>query len=148
MISPVYFLIFISSTSHEWADDELITMLEKSRVNNRCREITGMLLYYQRNFIEILEGSRETIESLFSEKIALDPRHRGIIKLLSGYEPHRSFPTWSMGFRRVDQSEVAEHLASFNPAVEAHEIPEGSPEGIYHPMLVFLRAFYRVGNIN
>ena len=67
--------------------------------------ITGMLLYNDGNFMQVLEGEEEGVRDLFG-KITRDPRHRGIITLLQEHQRERQFPEWSMGFRDLNSPEV------------------------------------------
>jgi hypothetical protein len=64
--------------------------------------VTGLLLYMDGNFIQALEGEKEEVLSTH-ERIANDPRHRGLITLLQGDIEKRDFGDWSMGFRSLDK---------------------------------------------
>jgi len=79
----------------------LIELLEVCRRNNEAAQITGMLLYKGGNFIQVLEGEREAVRSVY-ERINLDPRHRGVLRLLEQTVEQRQFPNWSMGFATPD----------------------------------------------
>lgn len=89
-----------SSTSTEVSSDELLDILGKSRANNTLLGITGMLLYKDGNFMQVIEGPDEPIKDLFN-KISRDPRHKGVIVLLKQKITQREFPDWSMGFRNL-----------------------------------------------
>lgn len=99
------FMIYVSSATHLFSKSELITLLAKSRENNMKLNITGMLLYKDGNFMQVLEGKEETVRSLYI-KIASDPRHQGIITLLEGPLEERQFPDWSMGFSDLTEEEA------------------------------------------
>ena len=75
-------------------------MLEISRRNNALIDVTGMLVYRDGNFMQAIEGEEETILRL-QEKIKRDPRHDGLITLLTQRIETRQFPAWSMGFRNL-----------------------------------------------
>jgi len=51
-------LSYTSIASHLMAHDELIQLLQEARENNRKRGITGMLLYMEGCFFQVLEGGR------------------------------------------------------------------------------------------
>ena len=55
-----------------------------------------MLLYKDGNFMQAIEGDEDVVRALHA-RIALDPRHRGLITLLEGSVPERQFPDWSNG---------------------------------------------------
>jgi hypothetical protein len=86
---------------------ELRALLKTSRANNTRDGITGMLLYKDGNFMQVLEGHEAAVRATF-RRIQRDPRHRGIIELLSGDAAEREFPDFSMGFRDLDSEDVRE----------------------------------------
>lgn len=47
-------LIYTSSAVELFREDELVELLKTSRDNNRRRGITGMLLYNDGNFLQVL----------------------------------------------------------------------------------------------
>lgn len=94
------FLIYVSIATHPFTETELIELLEKSRENNAAVGVTGMLLYKDGKFMQMLEGDEAEITRVF-EKISRDPRHRDVITLLRG-EDERSFSEWLMGFSNLD----------------------------------------------
>ncbi|MGB6150734.1 MAG: BLUF domain-containing protein, partial [Pricia sp.] len=49
-------------------------LLKISRANNTVNDISGCLVYYNRRFIQILEGSQEAVQKLY-QKIKKDKRH-------------------------------------------------------------------------
>lgn len=101
----MYSLTYVSSAVHPFSEDELVDLLAVSRHNNARLGITGMLLYKDGNFMQVLEGEEEAVRGLY-EKIGSDPRHRGEIALQKGHSEGRHFPGWEMGFRNLDSSEA------------------------------------------
>jgi hypothetical protein len=75
--------------------------LERSRERNGALGVTGLLLYKDGNFLQVLEGEADVVRPLFG-KIERDPRHRGIIKVIDEEGAEREFPEWSMGFRDLE----------------------------------------------
>lgn len=51
-------LIYLSSAAVKFTEDELKGLLIKARKKNLARELTGMLLYIEGNFIQVLEGDK------------------------------------------------------------------------------------------
>ncbi len=101
----MFFLVYISSATQPFSVDDLSTLLAVSRKNNAELGITGMLLYKDGNFMQVLEGDERTVRALY-EKIGVDPRHSGEITLLQGFVDERQFPDWSMGFRDLNSPEI------------------------------------------
>lgn len=93
----MYRTVYVSSNSRIFSQDDIKDILDVSRANNARRGITGALLYHQRNFMQILEGDRETIEALY-DRIKEDPRHKHVIQLLAYDCEDRLFADWSMGY--------------------------------------------------
>jgi hypothetical protein len=101
----MFFTVYVSSAIKPFSQTELLDLLAQSRDNNTSLGITGMLLYKDGNFMQVLEGEEETVQALIA-KIAHDPRHRGMIILLRGPLEERQFPDWSMGFHDLNSAEV------------------------------------------
>jgi hypothetical protein len=101
----IFSLLYLSGSTVPFAEKDLRNLLDKSRENNSKLEITGMFRFKAGNFLQVLEGKKETVISLY-EKIARDPRHHQITTLLEETSPQRSFPDWSMGFHDLSSSDT------------------------------------------
>lgn len=105
-------LVYFSSATRPFAKDELLALLEQSRTRNATQDITGLLLYKDGNFLQLLEGEETRVRGLMAH-IAKDPRHSGLIVLIEEAVPARLFQDWSMGFRDLSDPEVLA-LPGFN----------------------------------
>ena len=94
----MYRLLYCSSAVQSMSDGDLTELVAVSRAHNAAVGITGMLLYLDGNFIQVLEGNRAEVTRLYG-KIQSDPRHLGIMTLVQGDVTKRAFADWSMGFR-------------------------------------------------
>jgi hypothetical protein len=94
----MFSLTYVSSALEPFSPRELRDLLERCNQNNRRRDVTGMLLYKDGNFMQVLEGEQSVVLAVH-EVIVRDPRHRGLITLLRGESPGRQFSDWSMGFK-------------------------------------------------
>jgi hypothetical protein len=81
-------------------------ILEQSRINNAEREVTGMLLFQDGSFFQVLEGDRPVVEATF-EKIAQDKRHTRVSKIIIEPIAERDFGDWSMGYPQIDYKELS-----------------------------------------
>lgn len=90
-------LIYISTATINFRRPQLISLLMEARSRNARLGITGMLLFCEGNFIQVLEGSKEAVQEVFSS-ILEDTRHTGIIVINETEVPQRSFADWTMGF--------------------------------------------------
>lgn len=98
----MYSVVYVSSATQHFSAADLVQLLDVSRRNNAAANVTGMLLYRNGNFMQVLEGERENVEAVYA-RIAPDPRHSGLLRLLREEHSARQFPNWSMGFRSVEQ---------------------------------------------
>jgi len=96
-----------ASTSGAFSPSDLPALLEECRTSNARCDVTGMLLYQNQSFFQVLEGERSVVETLF-EKIALDPRHTRVTRVILEPISERAFASWSMGYPRVSEKELAE----------------------------------------
>ena len=103
---PLVSLVYSSSATHPFDDDQLVELLSVSRSRNSARDITGMLLYRGGEFVQILEGARSDVESLMAT-IGRDPRHRDIRVLLEEPLHERRFAEWTMGYQSLAAAEPA-----------------------------------------
>lgn len=101
----MFFLVYASSATRPFSESDLSDLLATSRENNARVGITGMLLYKDGNFMQVLEGEERAVRALYG-KIGIDPRHKGEITLVRGFAGGRQFPDWSMGFRDLDSPEA------------------------------------------
>jgi FAD-dependent sensor of blue light len=100
-------LVYVSSAVELFSETELERLLKKSRRNNESAGLTGMLLYKDGNFMQCLEGPREAVQTL-EARIRVDPRHRGMIVLLTEDDVQPEFKEWAMGFKKLDPDTALE----------------------------------------
>jgi hypothetical protein len=99
--SSITQLIYISNSVHFSDEKELQNLLKASRKNNASLGVTGMLLFHEGSFLQILEGDDAAIKSLYN-KIKSDSRHRACRILASIDSNKREFAQWSMGYQKPD----------------------------------------------
>lgn len=80
------------------ANADLDQILASARWRNLAQDITGMMIYYRGEFVQILEGRKKSVQNVYEKFICPDPRHMAINKVLENTISHRSFNDWSMGF--------------------------------------------------
>ena len=101
-----YRLIYSSEAAPGLASAELEKMLEESRVRNQVYGITGVLLFVDGAFLQILEGAKEDVLGLM-ERIERDPRHSGIKVFYEEEVDERAFASWSMAYLSPSAEQVA-----------------------------------------
>jgi len=97
----VFYLIYVSAATRRLDEAQLSDILTVSRASNAEREVTGLLLYKDGRFMQMLEGEERTVRELL-DTITRDPRHYSVATLLEGALEARMFPDWPMGFRTLD----------------------------------------------
>jgi hypothetical protein len=98
-------IIYISSSSVFFHNHELEEMLNEFRTFNTERGITGMLLYVEGDFIQVMEGEKVVLHELY-DKIKSDDRHKHVITLFDGHIKTRQFPDWRMGFSKTTYNQL------------------------------------------
>ncbi|CAH2602576.1 BLUF domain-containing protein [Rhodovastum atsumiense] len=91
--------IYCSTATRRFSEDELLELLEKARIKNARLEITGMLIYDQGMFMQVIEGPKENIEGLLLHLLD-DPRHHRVRILSTKAIEVREFGYWEMAFFR------------------------------------------------
>ncbi|ARC56228.1 Blue light- and temperature-regulated antirepressor BluF [Frondihabitans sp. 762G35] len=99
-------LVYSSTARTEFTDGDLITLLMNSRANNRRVGLTGLLLYRDGRFLQVLEGEEEAVRRRYAI-VAKDPRHRQIRILLEETIDERRFPRWTMGYETLTDPLIA-----------------------------------------
>jgi hypothetical protein len=101
-------LLYVSQQKHDMSDNELLEMLDQARKKNKTLDITGILLYHNGYFMQLLEGPKENVDQLF-DVIARDPRHKNV-RLIGRYSINdRSFNEWNMGYQKLSESDLRRH---------------------------------------
>ncbi len=90
-------IIYLSSSVEHLNGEEIETLLAQSRKNNLEKDITGLLMYTDGDFLQVIEGPKPAMLDLF-ETIKKDPRHKRIITISNIEVNQRHFPNWNMGF--------------------------------------------------
>lgn len=98
--------IYTSSPVEGIDRSELDTILAEARANNRRLGVSGMLLFDDGSFFQVLEGPREVVEPLF-DKIKQDERHQHVVRLVKESIEERDFANWTMGIADVPKDELA-----------------------------------------
>jgi hypothetical protein len=101
-----YRLVYSSEAAPDLAPAELEGMLAESRIRNKAHGITGVLVFVDGAFLQILEGEKNDVVDLMS-RIDRDPRHRGVKVFYEQDVDERAFDSWSMAYLSPSAPEVA-----------------------------------------
>ncbi|MEA3278147.1 MAG: BLUF domain-containing protein [Pseudomonadota bacterium] len=86
-------LIYASDSEPSLEAEDLYELVRQATENNRDNEITGMLLYGQGEFLQVLEGERDVVNRLF-QKISVDVRHHDVHIIEAKQVANREFGQW------------------------------------------------------
>lgn len=99
-------LVYLSYTTENFDfEKDIDDILSKAREFNPKHDITGMLVYRDEMFIQLIEGPPEDIQSLYG-KISLDMRHSNISIIVYQNTEERLFPDWTMGYRDAGEFNI------------------------------------------
>lgn len=126
--APLFSLIYVSTATQEFSQPELLELMNKSVANNAKRGITGMLLFKDMNFMQVLEGPEAEVRAVH-QIIMRDPRHKGLITLIQEPQKERQFAEWSMGFRNLNDPQ----LRGLSAYSEFMNTPLTNQEFVGHP---------------
>ena len=97
----LYHLGYVSTEAAKFSEEALVALLSEARNANADRDVTGLLLYREGSFYQVLEGSESAVMATFQE-IEGDPRHKEVRILFQGETDSREFADWKMGFLNLD----------------------------------------------
>ena len=90
--------VYLSSATLEMTPPHLYSILAKARDNNRANGVTGVLLYAEGSFLQVLEGSGAALDATLG-RISKDSRHGGMMVIYRDIIAERAFAGWTLGFR-------------------------------------------------
>ena len=130
-------LLYASNTNRDTPDSVLDDILAASRRNNAGAGVTGMLLYVEGGFMQVLEGEEEAVRAIYA-RICQDKRHWNTLVLLDRQAP-RAFSEWSMGFERPRHGDGI--FAITRDAISGRLTADAPRE-----IMTLLATFYRVNS--
>ncbi len=97
-------LIYVSDlVDHN--ESVLAAILESAVHHNQQNGITGMLLYAEGSFIQVLEGDAPAVLETYG-RVCQDRRHSNVTQLVLQSVAERQFSKWSMGYKRLRAQDV------------------------------------------
>jgi hypothetical protein len=93
-------LVYSSETPVPLAAEDVRSLLEHARHKNAKWNVTGLLCYDHKQFLQIIEGETDVIMDLF-HAIQNDPRHTNVRILHEGDIDARAFDDWKMAYEPI-----------------------------------------------
>ena len=132
----MFYLLYMSTAVKPMNYDDFSALLQQCRDSNHEHGITGMLLYQNGTFMQMLEGERQAVLDLY-DKILKDDRHTGVHTVLTGDIEKRNFEDWSMGFFNMDKAgEFPQYSDYINENLALRSFEPGSQDA-YEFMTMF-----------
>jgi len=119
----MYELLYSSVSAAGLSQVQLEDILQAARIKNAKLNVTGMLLYHNREIMQILEGDEQVVKQLYAT-IAKDERHTSVQVLYEGEVEKRSFTQWSMAFKVLEPASAEQLLAGFE-LFDREKTPQG-----------------------
>lgn len=105
-------ICYISDSVEHKSIEKLKKLYLKAKKNNHELNITGVLIYKNKNFLQVLEGDVSSVNTTF-EKIKFDKRHRNIFEVINTTTDVRIFQDYNFGFTIVDNKEGIKNLHEY-----------------------------------
>jgi len=135
--ASTFYLLYRSRATVLPSEADLQDLLTHARHANAERHITGLLLYREGRYVQVLEGAEEVVRPLYA-KIRCDPRHTQVVTVSEGYAPRRRFPHWRMAIGHVAVPAVARLLEAALAERPFHGVP--IDEHVLHAFLKALKV--------
>lgn len=129
-----YCIVYTSEATVYLAEAALQLLLRQARAEHAQASITGLLLYSEGRFMQVLEGPAKEVREYFG-RIAADPRHYRLQILADGPKPECDFTSWSMSFQCASPRACSEQ-ANYRSLPQLLEITQATP--MYHLLQDFL----------
>ena len=110
MQSQLKRVVYVSEKT-DASDTTLKDIITSSQKNNPEEGVTGCLLSGSNSFLQLLEGTADFIDTLYS-KISKDNRHENVMTLCEEKIDERLFLSWSMKLAPFENMEWSK--ADFN----------------------------------
>nr|BFD58538.1 hypothetical protein CKG001_06450 [Bdellovibrio sp. CKG001]BFD61966.1 hypothetical protein BdHM001_06470 [Bdellovibrio sp. HM001] len=116
-MSSVFHLVYYSKAAEDLSYTDIREILDVSRRNNTALGITGLLIFRDGFFLQLLEGAEKDVRDILN-RIREDDRNYSIRVMIETESADRLFEGWSMAFYDGDIStNSTQHLVDLFEAV-------------------------------
>jgi hypothetical protein len=105
-ISMLHQLVYSSAPAQNFMQSHLHMILRHARQKNKLRNVTGLLVFVDNTFLQVLEGEETEVKNVF-DKIKSDHRHKDIKLLSDSPIQTRAFENWEMAYATTTAKEMA-----------------------------------------
>lgn len=109
-------LVYRSQAVREISSKDILSILNTAEERNNRLQITGLLVYSNHRFMQLLEGESEHVYPLL-EAIKQDPRHQDLEIMVDRLAETRCMPMWAMAFGALESQLVGTEKFFIEPDV-------------------------------
>jgi hypothetical protein len=134
----MHHIIYLSWATTPFTTAQLQKLLTGARRRNNELAVTGVLLYGNERFLQVLEGKEALVQEVYAQ-IRQDPRHHNILTFANKPIAERAFQEWAMGFQSLTTPQFEQIVGYLGPP----EVPVSLAGFSYSDMHLFdlLRSF-------
>lgn len=134
-MSEIFHLVYLSKAAEDISYSDIMNILEVSRRNNIREGITGVLIFRDGYFLQLLEGNQAAVHKILNA-IRQDDRNYSLRVLIESLSERRIFKDWSMAFCDADiTTGSTQHL------IELFDLVLASGTDKNHLILPILKKF-------
>lgn len=134
----MYHIIYLSWAVVPFTNAQLQRLLTRARRRNTELAITGILLYGNEQFVQVLEGEEDVVRELYGH-IRQDERHTNFITFADKTIAHRSFKDWAMAFHPVSTQQFDDVVGYLSPCKVPAQVADFSAHD--NKLFDLLRSF-------
>jgi hypothetical protein len=121
---PLISILYMSVASDSFGETDIAGLLEHARRRNAAFDVTGLLVYKEGRFMQLLEGPEPAVQDRYAA-ITHDPRHHDVSSRIREQITSRRFPDWSMAYQPLDD-ESARNTPGFSPFLTGEPVADPS----------------------
>ncbi len=107
-----YAISYVSSVNTNLTENDIQEVLNYTRNWNNDNGITGILLYSDGNFFQVLEGEKGILKSLIS-RIVKDKRHHNVMIIFEKEVSQTAFEDYQSNFISLDSRFEAKNIEMY-----------------------------------
>ena len=109
-IRDLHSLMYSSIADPNLSQSDIEELVAQARRSNALHDITGLLVFQDGCFLQMLEGDRKVLSQLFERKLMHDSRHRSVTLFHDEPLTTRRFRFWHLAFS--DLAKQADRISS------------------------------------
>jgi Sensors of blue-light using FAD len=124
-------ITYVSSAVFAFNETTLQDLVAQCQRNNERLGVTGILVYSDGNFIQVIEGADLVTNALY-DRIGLDARHRAVTVVARQLIDVREFQGWSMAYNILPPKALRTHRVphAFMDRAGQRPLPRGSASSL------------------